>query len=421
MTPAGDSGLRGADTRRASPRGLKPDPSERLVTPAFASLAIATLAIFISGGIVLPIVPQFAEQQLRATPAEVGIAIAAFSVASLLMRPIVGWSTDRFGRRPALLLGPAVTILALLLHVGASTLWLLVAARAVFGAGEAFFFVAALAAASDLAPPGRRGEAISFFSLFLYLGLAIGPLLGETTLSIASYAAVWLVAAATAGVGLVLAWFIPETVGPDVGSDPAEPGHGTGRPRLFHPAGIVPGILIFLGVFGMAGFLAFVPVYVEEVGLTASLPLGIYAGIVVVLRIAGARLPDRFGAVRLSGSALVATAVGLALIGTVPTAAGLIAGTALMAVGVAFTFPALMALAVARVSPHERGTVVGTASVFLDLAFGAAPVVLGSIAGVTGYGPTFLISAGLAALGCLILVGGRRIIDPAARRSTAVA
>ncbi len=183
----------------------------------------------------------------------------------------------------------------------------------------------------------------------------------------------------------------------------------------------MPGILIFLGVFGMAGFLAFEPVYVEEVGLTASLPLGIYAGIVVVLRIAGARLPDRFGAVRLSGSALVATALGLALIGTVPTAVGLIAGTALMAVGVAFTFPALMALAVARVSPHERGTVVGTASVFLDLAFGAAPVVLGTIAGATGYGPTFLISAGLAALGCLILVGGRRIIDPAARRSTAVA
>jgi hypothetical protein len=65
--------------------------------------------------------------------------------------------------------------------------------------------------------------------------------------------------------------------------------------------------------------------------------------------------------------------------------------------------------------------VVGTASLFLDLAFGAAPVVLGSIAGVTGYGPTFLVSAALAAIGCAILVGGRRIIDPAANRSGAAA
>lgn len=383
-----------------------------LITPTFISLALATLVFFIAGGIVLPIVPQFAERQLRLSPAEVGLAIAMFSVASLVVRPVVGWSTDRFGRRRGLIGGAAVSVVALVLHVAASSLGLLVAARALFGVGEAFFFVAALAAASDLAPADRRGEAISFFSLSLYLGLAVGPLIGEIALGIGSYPAVWLVAAGIAAVGLVLAWFLPETLPPTPSTE---------RARFFHPAGIVPGILIFLGVFGMAGFLAFVPVYVDDVGLAASVPLGIYAGIVVVLRIVGARLPDRFGAVRLSGSALLATAAGLAIIGSVPTAAGLILGTVTMAVGVAFTFPALMALAVARVAPNERGTVVGTASLFLDLAFGAAPVALGSIAGVTGYGPTFLVSAGLAALGCGILVGGRRLIDPAAHGSGAVA
>jgi MFS family permease len=395
----------------------EPDPGAvegrtSLITPTFISLAIATLVFFIAGGIVLPIVPQFAEKQLRLSPAEVGIAIAMFSVASLVVRPVVGWSTDRFGRRRGLLGGAAVSVVALVLHLAASSLGLLVVARALFGVGEAFFFVAALAAASDLAPPDRRGEAISFFSLSLYLGLAIGPLIGETALGIGSYPAVWLVAAGIAAVGLVLAWFMPETL-------PAT--RSAERARFFHPAGIVPGVLIFLGVFGMAGFLAFVPVYVDDVGLAASVPLGIYAGIVVVLRIVGARLPDRFGAVRLSGSALLATAAGLAIIGSVPTAVGLIVGTATMAVGVAFTFPALMALAVARVEPNERGTVVGTASLFLDLAFGAAPVALGSIAGVTGYGPTFLVSAVLAALGCAVLVGGRRLIDPAAHGSGAVA
>ena len=387
-------------------------PRESLITPTFVRLAAATLVFFVAGGIVLPIVPQFAEKQLRLSPAEVGLAIAMFSVASLVVRPIVGWSTDQFGRRMALIGGAAVTVVALVLHLAASSLGLLVAARALFGVGEAFFFVAALAAASDLAPPERRGEAFSFFSLSLYIGLAIGPLIGEIAFGIGSYPLVWLVAAAIAGCGLVLAWLMPETV-PDV--------RATERARLFHPAGIVPGILIFLGVFGMAGFLAFVPVYVDDVGLAASVPLGIYASIVVVLRIVGARLPDRFGAARLSGSALLATAAGLAIIGTVPTAVGLIVGTAAMAVGVAFTFPALMALAVARVEPNERGTVVATASLFLDLAFGAAPVALGSIAGVTGYGPTFLISAALAALGCVLLVGGRRSIDPAARGSRAVA
>ena len=295
-----------------------------LITPAFLSLAAATLVFFVAGGIVLPIVPQFAERQLGLSPAEMGVAIAAFSVASLVARPIVGWSTDRFGRRPALVSGAALSVVALLLHLAASSIGLLVAARALFGVGEAFFFVASLAAASDLAPPERRGEAFSFFSLSLYLGLPIGPLIGETAFGIGSYAAVWLVAAAIAGCGLVLAWLLPETA-PLVRT--AE------RARLFHPAGILPGIVIFLGVFGMAGFLAFVPVYVEDVGVAASLPLGIYAGIVVVLRIVGAQLPDRFGAARLSGSALLATAAGLAIIGSVPTAVGLMLGTATMAVG----------------------------------------------------------------------------------------
>jgi hypothetical protein len=41
---------------------------------------------------------------------------------------------------------------------------------------------------------------------------------------------------------------------------------------------------------------------------------------------------------------------------------------------------------------------VGTATLFLDVVFGTAPVALGLIADVTGYGPTFLVSAGFAAV-----------------------
>jgi MFS family permease len=182
--------------------------------------------------------------------------------------------------------------------------------------------------------------------------------------------------------------------------------------RLFHPSGLLPGTLIFLGVFGMAGFLAFVPVYVDEVGVSASVPLGIYATAVVVLRLLGAKLPDRLGPVRLSGVALVVTATGLALIGAIRSDVGLLVGTVAMSIGVAFTFPALVALAVNRVPADERGTVVGTTTVFLDLAFGIAPLVLGTIADITGYGPTFLVSSALAALGAVLLWTRRSRLVP---------
>lgn len=374
--------------------------AQRLVTGPFLALAAATLAFFIAGGIVLPAAPQYAERALGANRVEIGIAIASFSVASLVVRPLVGWSTDRFGRRPVLLIGAVLTIGALLLHIVASTLPLFIVARSLFGGAEAFFFVAALAAASDLAPEGRRGEAISFFSTALYLGLAIGPLLGEAVLAATgSYAAVWLAAALVSTVALGLTLVIPETV------VVRAPGEARPRGRLYHPAGLFPGILIFLGIFGMAGYLAFVPLYVGEVGMSgASSPLAVYALVVVALRIVGARLPDRFGAARLSGTALALSAAGLAVVALVPSAVGLLVGTAIFACGVAFTFPALLALAVSRVAPDERGTVVGTTSLFLDLSFGFAPVALGAVAQANGYPAAFLVGAAASAIGCAIIV-----------------
>ena len=204
----------------------------------------------------------------------------------------------------------------------------------------------------------------------------------------------------------VLAWLTPETM-------PFVDRSGRARPPLIHPAGLFPGFVILLGLWGMAGFLTFLPLYAREVGLEgAGLPLAAYALVVIGLRVVGARLPDRIGAARLSGAALACSAVGLATIGLLSTVPGLLVGTVLFAVGVAFTMPALLAMAVSRVPESERGTVVGTAALFLDLVFGIAPVVLGLIAERTGYGPTFLVSAVLAALASGLLIVHRRAVVP---------
>jgi MFS family permease len=382
-------------------RAQQPRPADsRVVSPAFIALAIATLAFFVAGGIVLPVASLYAKGPLGTDAAGVGVALGSFSIAALVMRPFVGWASDRFGRRPLLIVGSAVTVVALVLHLWATTVALFIAVRALLGIGEAFFFVAALAAAADLAPANRRGEAISFLSLSLYLGLAIGPAVGETVLRLTSYTGVWILAAAVAGLAAGLSWVTPETA---PALDRGQPSQAGGR--LIHPAGIFPGLLIMSGIWGMAGFLVFVPLHAKTLGLDgAGAALALFAGIVVGLRIFGAKLPDRIGAARLSGAALAVSALGLALLGLLPGIGGLFVGTSVLAVGVAFTFPALMALAVSRVPPAERGSVVGTASAFLDLAFGIAPASLGLIADTTGYAGAFLVSAIIAAAGSVLLV-----------------
>jgi MFS family permease len=374
----------------------------RLLTPTFVALATATLVFYIASGIVIAAAPLFGNEQLGLSKAMVGVAIAVYSIAALAMRPVVGWSTDRFGRRPSLLIGSTLTILGLLAHVVALNLPLFILARCILGAGEAFWLVAALSAAADLAPAGRQGESLSLLTLTLYVGLAVGPWMAEAILHLTgSFPIVWVVTAAVAAISLGLAWLVPETaIARDRRSKQA-------RPRLIHPAGLFPGFVILLGMSGMAYFLSFLPLYVRTIGLDgASLPLAEYGLIVVGLRVVGARLPDRIGAATLAGSALAASAVGLIVVAAIQTVEGLLIGTALFAFGVAFIAPALLSLTVSRVPLEERGTVVGTATLFLDVSFGIAPVVLGAVAEAGGYSLGFLVAGLVSAVGCILLIGG---------------
>jgi MFS family permease len=385
----------------------------RLLTPTFVALATATLVFYIASGIVIAAAPLFGNEQLGLSKAMVGVAIAVYSIAALAMRPVVGWSTDRFGRRPSLLIGATLTILGLLAHVVALNLPLFILARCILGAGEAFWLVAALSAAADLAPAGRQGESLSLLTLTLYVGLAVGPWMAEAILHLTgSFPIVWVVTAAVAAISLGLAWLVPETaIAPDRRSKQA-------RPRLIHPAGLFPGFVILLGMSGMAYFLSFLPLYVRTIGLDgASLPLAEYGLIVVGLRVVGARLPDRIGAATLAGSALAASAVGLIVVASIQTVAGLLIGTALFAFGVAFIAPALLSLTVSRVPLEERGTVVGTATLFLDVSFGIAPVVLGAVAEVGGYSLGFLVAGLVSAVGCLLLIGGSSPRGPVRSRA----
>ena len=374
----------------------------RLFTPAFAALFAAALAFFTAGGMVLPVASRFAAGPLHADATGVGISIGAFAIAALLLRPVVGRASDRFGRRPLLVLGGLLTIVALLFHLVVTTLPLFVVARSLLGIAEAFFFVAVVAAVSDLAPPERRGEAINIGSLAVYLGLAFGPFVGETILAWGGFAAVWLVAAATAGVATGLTLLVPETA-PGALRQRAT-GERPPRTPLIHPAGFLPGFLIMTGTWGMAAYFAFLPLYTTQLGIGSAGPaLALYALIVVTLRIVFAKLPDQIGPARLSAVALVGSALGLGVLGVVASPTGVYLGTAIFATGIAFLFPALVALAVGRVDENERGTVVGTTTAFVDLSFGLSPAILGLAVGAIGFGGIFVVSSIVAFGGSLLL------------------
>jgi MFS family permease len=387
---------------RASRRESRPT----LLTRTFLTVAAAELAYFTADGVLLPALPRYVDERLGGGNVAVGLVAGAFSLTAFFLRPWAGMQADRRGRRLLMIVGASVLAVSVAGYLVATSVPLLIAMRLVTGAGEALFFVGAVSANLDLAPPERRGEAMSFASLALYLGIGIGPFIGEAVIDRVGFRAAWLLAIGLAVVAVAMSLRLP----------PMKPSVASGsiaRHRLIHPAGLLPGVVLLAAILGMAGFLAFVPLYARDIGMSgAGLVLGLFSGIVVLIRSVGARIPDRLGAARATRISLVLSTVGLAVIGSWREPAGLFVGAAILGVGVALFTPALFALAANSVEANERGAVMGTTSAFLDLAFGLGPATLGFVAAAVGREGTFLAGAAVAAAG-LVLVLTTRIGRPA--------
>ena len=193
----------------------------RLITPAFVLVGVATLAYFTADGLLLPAVPLYVEGPLGGGDVAVGITVGAFSVTALLLRPWAGRLGDRRGRRLLMVVGGATVGLSVAGYALATSVPVLAALRLVSGVGEAFFFTGAAAAVTDMAPEERRGEAVSFFSLALYVGIGVGPLLGEASIETLGFGATWLFGGALGLIAAALALGVPETRAQDPGTSRA--------------------------------------------------------------------------------------------------------------------------------------------------------------------------------------------------------
>ncbi len=367
------------------------EPPTRLLTARFVLVVASGLAYFMALGVVLPVVPQYVKHQLGGGSVAVGVAVGSLFVGAVLLRPYAGRLGDRFGRRVLIVTGALVVAFSVLAYGAVQELWFLIALRALTGLGEAAFFVGAAAMVTDLAPLARRGEAFSYWSVAVYGGLAFGPALGEAVLDAGGTDTVWLVSAGLGVLAAALGAFTREVPRPE------------GAPtdsRIINRAAIGPGTVLFSGLIALAAFSAFVPLYVDDVGLgSADTVFLLYGGLVLVVRVLGARLPDRLGGRTAGAIALTFSMIGMTIMAAWGTTAGLLLGTAVFAAGASMLYPALLLLALAGAPDTERASVVGTFSGFFDLSQGFGSLIVGGVASFAGYRGAFAAGAVSAAIG----------------------
>ncbi len=409
-------------------------------------LAVLMITAFVDMVGLLMIVPllPFYAKAFGAGGFTVGLLFSSFAIAQLVSAPMWGRFSDRYGRRPALIVGLTASAISYVVFAYADSLGLLFASRLIQGAGGGTVSVIQ-AYVADALKPEERAKGLGWLSAATNLGVTLGPLLGSLTLN-AGVHAPGLIAAGLCVINIGFAWkFLVESR--DM-SEAKLSKHVPGRSRaaimrvVTHSNEPAPRLIwiysIAMGAF--SGINAVLALFLAaRFGVTQK-TIGfffMYIGAISVLTrffILGWAV-DRFGEARLSrfGSALLA--IGLATMpfmhkmadpaafasrlgGFLPISAvallpflplGL--AVALVPLGTAFTFPCVTSLLSRVIPSNERGMYMGVQQTF----GGGARVIFPVLAGWAFdrfHELPFLVSAGLVAGTILLGLGMEEYTRP---------
>ena len=168
----------GAQGPSAGPPQAGPRGAQR--TAAMPFILVAVLIDMISIGLMVPVLPhivgQFTHSNDEQTLAFLAVTLT-FGIANFVSSPILGALSDRFGRRPVLLLGFAGLALSFFVTAAATALWMLVAVRMFSGAMQSNISIAN-AYVADISAPQDRARRFGLLGAMFGVGFILGPVIG---------------------------------------------------------------------------------------------------------------------------------------------------------------------------------------------------------------------------------------------------
>ena len=397
--------------------------ARKRVPPALVTLMITAFIDMVGLLMVIPLLPFYAMSLAaegitlslggRALHVGVGLVTAllvtAFTVAQLVSAPLWGRFSDRFGRRPALLVALSASAIAYVIFGFATSLFLLFLSRLVQGAGGGTVGVIQ-AYVADSSEPEQRARNLGWLSAATNLGVFLGPVLGSVSVSLGAgpglrvfghhvalgHAAPGLLAALLCLINMAFAWrYLRESNAGVLDSTTAERA-ATARARrpgaaraavwrvVTHSSEPAPRLIWIyaIAIGAQQGTTTILALFLaERFGVTEKTIgfLFMYIGGWSVLSRAlllGKGL-DRFGEARLSRIGSATLALGLATIPLTYNLFFLALAVTLVPLGTAFTFPCVTAMLSRVIPPQERGLYMGVQQTFGGISRGLFPLVLG--------------------------------------------
>lgn len=368
---------------------------------AFRALFIAVFSAMLGLGIVIPLLPHYAGT-LGATGLEIGAIFSGFSVSRALLMPVFGRLSDRRGRKWFIVAGLSLYTVLSLAYLIADSVAGLILVRVVHGMASAMVIPIAMAYVADLSAVGAEGQHMGTFSVSLYLGMGIGPLVGGVISATAGMAAVFLSMTAFSLLSvLVCIAFVSET-------GPRPRPSLSGQSVLGHPALRAAVAFQLINAFANGTFMVFVP-------LIASLAYGLSTaetGLVIsvsslstsVLQRWSGGLADRYDrtALIVGGTALIA-----ATLLVIPSLSGfpaLLVAALAIGIGGGISLPAVTAIVTIAGRAVGQGAAMGASNTAMGVGMIVSPLLSGLVMDLYGIPDVFYLSGLVCAVALPLFV-----------------
>ena len=381
------------------------------------SMGIILLTVFISMigfGIVIPVLPLYAERY-GASGLQIGLLVATFSICQFVFAPVIGRFSDRFGRRPVLLVSVLGAALGFFIMGWAGSLWMLFLGRLIDGVSGADIGTAQ-AYMADLTPPAERSKSMGMIGAAIGLGFVFGPAIGGIAAGF-DPAAPFFLAGGLALVNALLIWLrLPESL------DRSVRRAGAGRPLSALLGHAQPGVFLrvvagyFLAICGFSVMTTVWALFLKHVYDYDARHAGFlfaYIGVIGVVMQGGVlRRLLRKGrgekALVLCGCVILAAAT--AWLPATRQLATLLLASAGIAIGNSLITPVLNGMASRTVDPAWQGRALGVLQSGGSLGRALGPLLAGWLlalgpASGDGYAALALYaSAGIVVLALLVVV-----------------
>ncbi len=367
--------------------------SEPLFTPRFFVMCGFNFVVFLSAFQLLPTAP-FRIRDLGGSAVAAGLFLGFLTYSSALTGPITGGIVDRVGKRRVLLVSSAAIAVFSVVYAVLPNYPLMLALVIVHGCFWSGLLVAASSYVTDIVPPRRRAEGLSYWGMSTIFAVSMAPAIGLWVFERGGWRVLCFEAAGLSVLMFVIAWTLL----------PKDTPHGHEQAAwawssLVEWKVLALAMTMFLYSFGYGGITSFVAMYSEASGVyPASIYFTAFAIAILVTRPYVARLGDRIGHKKVLVPCLGLVVLGFALLAVGGGRTMFVVSALIFGTGFGSAYPLFLGHVMRHVAPARRGAAFGSIIAAFDTGIGTGSMAIGWIVQHHGYRVAYGVAAGLALL-----------------------